>query len=156
MIEGMAKARKLTEKELGALEGYCVLRMPLDDIAVLMGLGRDWLERAYKKNDEVRAAIDGGRAKGGTQIRQTLFQMAVGRKAITDEKGKIIHPAQPPDFKAAKFWAQTQEGFTTKVTLEHTGADGKPLHDLPDQELQRRTERIVARLAARKNHGQPS
>lgn len=148
--------RKLTEKELGALEGYCVLRMPLDDIAILMGLGRDWLERAYKKNDEVRAAIDGGRAKSSTQIRTTLFQMAVGKKAVTDEKGKIVQPAQPPDFKAAKFWAQTQEGFTTKVQLEHTGADGKPLYNASDEELERRTERILGRIASRRKSGKPS
>lgn len=133
--------RKLTADELKMLEGWSMVRLPMEDMAVLLGMSKDWLEHLYKKDAAVQSAIDGGRSNARGRVRKTLFSMAMGQKAQFNAKGELVDPAKTPDFQALKFWCQTQEGFKTADKLELVGKDDSKLEGIVVQIVEPKTER---------------
>ena len=134
--------RQLTEKEINQLEAWSAIRLPMESIAALLDMALTELREASHKNDAVRRALEGGRAKAKGKVHRTLYDRAVGRPQYTDENGKV-HEEIPVDFQALRFWCQTQEGFKTADKLELTGADGGPIEN-----KQVTKEELIARVAA--------
>lgn len=97
--------RVLTEQEIGKLEGFSAIRLPVGEIAALLNMGKTELLYQQKRNPLVRRAIENGRASAAQHVRRTLFQMATGKQT------KDGNYTQKPDFPALRFWCETQEGF---------------------------------------------
>jgi hypothetical protein len=125
--------KNLTKEQLELLQKLSGIRLPMDQIATMLDISYDTLDRMSKSSGAVRAAIDKGRAKGSSLYRQTVYQMAVGEK----------NP------RMLEFWGKTQEGFKTADRLELTGADGGPVNTLSLDHLS--DEELETRLAALKN-----
>jgi hypothetical protein len=124
-----------TEKQISQVEAWSAVRVPMEHMASLLGISKDTLERAIKKNDALRAALDIGRAKASANVRTTLYNMGVIDK----------------DFQALRFWCQTQEGFKITERQELTGADGAPIATTQLTPEQRRQE--IDRIMALRNIG---
>lgn len=116
------KARMLTEDEIKLLEQYSALRLPMDTISTLLKIDLMALRRLIKKHDNVRAALEEGRAKASTKVRQTLYLLATG---LQDKNG---HYNRQPEFQALKFWFHTQENVERPIQkIEISGPQGMPI-----------------------------
>lgn len=147
----MAKQRrKFTEKELNQIEGWSAIRLPLEEIAILLKVDKDWFLQLAKKDSAVHTALDDGRAKSKGSIRQTLYQMAMGRAGGTTQDGKVVAP-QAPDFKALRFWCQTQEGFKINYGIEHTAAGEKDPNAMSEAEVDAEIAKLSGRIAGLKS-----
>lgn len=139
----MAKfKKKLDERDLKLLYELSALRMPTDQIAALLGMSKDTLERQVKANDAVRAAMVEGRAKSSHRARRTLYDRAMGRperRAKDPVTGQeIVEKALESEPWALKFWCETQEGFKRADRLEITGAGGEPIEVVKMTDKERR------------------
>lgn len=147
----MAKQRrKFTDKELNQIEGWSAIRLPLEEIAILLKVDRDWFAQLAKKDGAVRTALDDGQAKSKGNIRQTLYQMAMGRAGGKTQDGTIV-PPQAPDFKALRFWCQTQEGFKINVGLEITKPGEKDPTAMSEAEVDEEIAKLGNRIAGLKS-----
>lgn len=144
--------RQFTEEEFKILYELAALKMPLDQIAQVMRMHEQTLQRMMKNDERVHDTIVRGRNDTSRQVRATLYQMAVGKKQRMPEKdrnGKIIMPAQKAvdaDFQALRFWCETQEGFKRSESLDVKMNFGEG--PLSEEEREKRTDKILDRLAA--------
>lgn len=99
-----------TEDQLKEIEGLSGFGSPMHEIAAILGISKDTIEKASKKNDALRTAIERGRAKANSAVAQSLFRQAVGgyTRTITDKNGKRIEVKSEPNVSAAIFWAKTR------------------------------------------------
>lgn len=100
-----------TPEQLKVIKESAAIRLPIVQIATLLGISHDTLQRACVYDDATRASMEMGRTKASRKIRKTLFNMATKDK----------------NFQALRFWCITQEGFRETNHIEHTGADGGPI-----------------------------
>ncbi len=150
-----------TKEELRRLKIYGALRMPLDQIAALMGFSKDYFGDLLKKDDAARNALDTGRARSSKLFRKTLVERAIGlperevetiiettdkRGRKIKKKGKTKLPPVPGDNRLLEFFLKTQEGFSTTNVLELTGKDGKGLLELTDEQANELLDKIVTRM----------
>ena len=130
-IIGPKKARrKLTEEELVRLKEFGMVNLSMAKCAVMLGMSAPTLERIMKKDAATREAKEIGRITAEFNIRKTILGMATGQPAKYDKAGKLMRAEQVPDLTAAKFWAQTQEGFKTADKLELVGKDDTQLQGI--------------------------
>jgi hypothetical protein len=115
-------------KEMAMMAGY---GSPLHEIAAIMGVCKETLEDALKRDSALRCALEKGRASTNRQVGLSLFRQAVGeRHEIKDENGNIIDVkyVREPNVAAAIFWAKTrmrwretapeiEEGQTQRVVV---------------------------------------
>ena len=130
----------LNEKQMEKLRECGMLNMPLNSIAVLLKISESSLERILKKNAAAREAKDGGRAETQFAIRRTILSLATGQPAKHDQAGNVVRKEQKPDITAARYWADTQEGFKSSSKLELVGKDDSKLEGIVVQIVEPKTE----------------
>lgn len=140
----MPKQTKFTEEQIRQIKQMAQVKLPTIQMASILGMSHDTFERRMKKDPAARASLEKARDAGSLKLRATLYNMAMGTPA-DPLQGRL---AVPPDFQAAKFWAQTQEGFKTADRLEVTGADGKPVQteDVTPEERKAKVASLAAKL----------
>jgi len=126
--------KTLTPEQIKMVEGMAAMRMPSDKIAVILGVSKDTFERMMKRDPELGAAVERGRARGTQKVYSTAFQVATGYtrtyeidwynpKTARWEKRTKTEDV-PPDVNMLRFWLKTQEGWRETDRLEITGAGG--------------------------------
>lgn len=124
---GGKKRREFTEKEIGQLEAFGVIKLPTEHIASIFGIDHETFQRMLQKNSKARDLLLEGRAKGSSKFRDTLYQKAVFEK----------------DVQAMKFWGATQEGMVIQQSMTLSGPDGQPIQiRMSDDELNRQIQRL--------------
>ena len=98
------KAHAPTDESRKQVETMAGLLLPHDDIAAILGISDETLRKHY------RAALGVGRAKGNLTITDRLHKKA--------KDGNIA---------ALIFLAKVRMGWSEKIKVENTGADGEPL-----------------------------
>jgi hypothetical protein len=61
------------------------------------------------------------------KITNSLYEMAVGRDAVYDDKGNLLRAPLAPNLGAIVWWEKTRRGFKEGVVLTHQDPNGKPL-----------------------------
>lgn len=121
---------KVTPELLKMVEQFGVIRLPHDQIAIVLGVSKDTFELQMKRDPSLRQALDKGRASSSIESRKTLYQMAVKEK----------NP------RMLEFYLKTQEGFKSIERLELTGANGGPVktqyEGLSDEQLLARLKEL--------------
>lgn len=83
----------------------------------------------------------------------SLYDQAVGRLAIFDEKGNQLAPSIAPSPAAAIFWCKARLGWREKIDNQHSGPDGGAipirLESLTDAQLGQLIERIEGAIRNR-------
>lgn len=126
--------KTLTPEQIKMVEGMAAMRMPSDKIAVILGVSKDTFERMMKRDKELGAAVERGRARGTQKAYSTAFQVATGYTRTYEvdwfnpktgrwEKRSKTEDV-PPDVNMLRFWLKTQEGWRETDRLEITGAGG--------------------------------
>lgn len=95
-------------KHIEQLSGY---GSPLHEVAAIMGVSSETLERAIKKSDAVRDTIERGKAKVHAAVGLSLYRQAVGeRLEIKNDRGEVIDVkyVREPNVSAAIFYAKTR------------------------------------------------
>lgn len=158
------KKRVLTDAEIAKIEGWSMIRHPLDDMAKLLGMSLTALEEIINKDDRARNAISEGRSKGRDRVINTLFNMGTLEREVEevteevfgtgrfDENGQEIKHKRIkrvkkkilPDPGSLKFWLQTREGFKITEAIELTGKDGAPIQT---QEVEATKDEILKELS---------
>ena len=72
--------------------------LTMAQVADVLGVSKDTLERRAKESDELRLAISSGRSKAAAAVCETAFNMATSG----------IHPAM------TMFWLKTRQGWREK------------------------------------------
>lgn len=132
----MSAKIELTPEQIHSLFECSKLRMPMRQIASVLGISKATLERLAAENDhdnEIYEAIEKGRAEASQNIRNTAYRMAISG----------LEPAM------TIFWLKTQEGWRETTRFEHTGADGEPIKTM-DLSPEQRGARIAELLDLRK------
>lgn len=93
-----------TDVTKAQVETAAGLGLPHEQIGALLGISDVTLRKYYKMELAV------GKAKASAKVAQSLFNKAV--------KG---------DTTAGIWWTKAQMGWSEKLGIEHTGADGTPL-----------------------------
>ncbi len=137
----MAKRRQLTDADIKQIEGMSAIRLPMDQIAHLLGMSESVLAEAIKRSKSARQALDRGRANASAKFRSTLYRTALGeidREQVTievdSETGKelsrtvkIVPTKNKPNDRMMELWARTQEGFKMTDRHELVGPRGGPI-----------------------------
>lgn len=120
--------RKLDEKELDHLEWLAGIRLPQDEMASAFKNAKgepmtpNSFEDLLRTQPAARHAIAKGRQKSKVNVRDTLFQMAVGQRKLDPVTGRATNEwKRAPDIQALKFWCATQEQMRTTDRVEHFG-----------------------------------
>jgi hypothetical protein len=108
-------------------EGLCHIQCTLPEIAAVMGVSEDTIERRCKAERkrsfaEVFAALS---ATAKASVRRTQYTLAVGSEARYDEKGCLIHAERKPSERMNIWWGINHLGQSNRQEL--VGAGGKPL-----------------------------
>lgn len=137
---GGKKARRLTPEEIDQLRVFSGIRLPMEHIAGIFGMSKDYLEKIIKKDNAAQTAISEGRGSASKNVRGTLYTRAIGVKN-KDGSWKI-----DPDMTAMKFWCSTQEGFKSADRIELTGPGGGAIltATLSDEEREAEIKRLMA------------
>lgn len=132
------KRRELTEKEINQIEAYSAVRLPMEDMAALLGISESYLEDMIKRNDAARHSLNVGRAKAKAKFRQRLYQLAMDG-----------------DIQAMKFWAVTQDGFRMppaesshpydRSYVQSQTIDVKAIEYVPEETLNQKLELLMAK-----------
>lgn len=72
------KKVKFTAKQLAEIEAMAAAGSTQTEIALSLGLCREFMSRHKKVNEEFRQALERGQAKGITTIENSLFKKAKG------------------------------------------------------------------------------
>lgn len=122
------KRRKLDAKELEHLRWLSGIRLPVDEMASAFknAKGEPYtpagFEELLRTQPAARHAIQVGRSQSKVNVRDTLFQRAVGRRKLDPDTGKATNEwLILPDPQLLKFWCQTQEQMRTVDRVEHFG-----------------------------------
>lgn len=133
----MSKRIRLTPEQIKMLEGMAAIRIPMEQMAMILGISKDGLEKYAKRNKETKAALEKGRAAGSQKVYQTAFQLATGYVRTYEAEWfnpntkrwetRTARESVPPDPKMLQFWLKTQEKWREVDRLELTGPDGSPM-----------------------------
>lgn len=131
----MRHKKNLTPEQLKQLETMSGLRLDMDDIAAILGIGKSTLERMAKTTPAVRESMAKGRAIAGQNVRGVLYKMCTVEK----------------DPRALRLWFLCIERQSTLVKAVHTGPGGGPVvtddvSDLSDEELAVRYAALKAKM----------
>jgi hypothetical protein len=129
------KKRVLDEKELKQLEGMAAIRLPLDQIATLLGFGSERALSLYLARDTAaRLRMNEGRGKAAANFRQTAYALAM--------------KSGPQQMRAVEFWGRTQEGFKTTDAIELSGPSGGAIEtkDMSKEEVQEAAMAMARKL----------
>lgn len=164
----MPRKKNLTAEQIKMIEAMCQYRMPMEQIANIVGVSKDTLEKWARRNKELRAAIKNGRSRGSSKAYMTAYNVAFGHRTTkqvaeetevwSDKLGKYIKKVVektvtvdvPPNPQMMMFWLKTQEKWREVDRLELTGADGKPLtpKELPREVRVAKLEKYMALYAS--------
>lgn len=103
-----------TEDQLRQIQALAGFGSPLHEIAAIIGISDDTLQRAIKKSAKkgtaLHAVIKKGRAEINANVARSLYRQAVGgeTRTIFDKNGKKIEVKTEPNVSAAIFWAKTR------------------------------------------------
>lgn len=126
------------------------------DICRVVSIKETLLDVLYREEYAV------GFALGNANLAKVGFQVATGRPAEYDAKGNLLRAELPPDRAVLIFLHKARLGFRETSRLEHTGADGAPLHQaeeeidlsvLTDEEF-KLLEGLRAKAKGRRDEGQ--
>jgi IS30 family transposase len=92
-----SKRKTLDPMQLGVLGALSEIRLPMDQIAQILGIHKSTLLRMVKRDNAVRDTLEQGRAIASYRLRQTLCDLALSG-----------------DIRALIFWCRTQEGFVNR------------------------------------------
>lgn len=112
------------EKQVAQIETMAGMGLTMDKIACLMGVCKKTLERAAKREERVKVAIEKGRHKTEFNVAGFLYKNA--------EKGNVT---------AQIFMLKTRFGYREVERLELTGKDGGPItvkEKLSEEEIDKR------------------
>lgn len=136
----MAKRNKLSEEQLKLLENLSGMRMPVEQIAHLLGMKEGVYREMLRTDATMRKRVAKGRSEASFNFRKTAFQRALGQTAKVevhihhDEKGKetrrenkVVQARVEPSDRMIEFWGKTQEGFKSADRLELIGENGGPI-----------------------------
>jgi len=126
--------RELTPDEIEKLETMSGYRLPMQQIAAILGMSKSTLERCCKKDDAARGAVEKGRALASAAIIQSAYAQAIGGNTTM-----LI------------FWLKTQEGWRETSRLELCNPDGSPIieaRELTSDQRQKRLDRYKTMLDA--------
>src|SRR5688572_17396180 len=99
------------EEDIRQVETMSGLGLNMDEIAAILGVSKDTVERRMNENGDLKAAIERGRAVAKNVITRTAYEMA--------KKGTV--PAM------TMFWLKCRANWTEKNVHELTGPDGGPI-----------------------------
>ena len=142
----MSKRIRLTPEQIKMIEGMAAIRLPNEQIAMILGISKEGFEKYAKRNKATKAALEKGKAQGSQKAYQTAFQLATGYTRVYETEWynpstkkwetRLARESVPPDPKMLQFWLKTQEKWREVDRLELTAADGRPLavSELPPEE----------------------
>lgn len=141
----MPRKKNLTDEQIKMIEAMCQYRMPMEQIANIVGVSKDTFEKWARSNRQLKQAIQNGRSKGSAKAYMTAYQVAFGyrtTKKVAEEAEvfseklgryikkvveKTVEVDVPPNPQMMMFWMKTQEKWREVDRIELTGKDGKPL-----------------------------
>jgi len=122
------KRRTFSPNELDQLRTLAAIRVPLHQQAALFKnhKGKPMtpasFQEAIARDPAARHAVEEGRSQAATNVRKTLFSMAMGERKVDPVTLRPTEEyARPPDLKALVFWCESQEGFSradAKITAK--------------------------------------
>lgn len=89
------------------------LGLTLEQIGYALGMSKKTLQRRMNENEEVKDAMEIGRAKALVEVARTAYQMAKSG----DEPAMTM------------FYLKCRGGWREVQKIEHTGQDGKPIEN---------------------------
>lgn len=102
---------KLTDTQLEQIEKMAGYGLNMTQIAALLGMSKDTIERRANEDPAISAAIEKGRAEAIHKVAESAYKQAVSGAC----------PAMTMFYlKCRAKWKETQ-------VMEHTGADGEAL-----------------------------
>lgn len=131
------KLSKLTPEQLTMIEGMAQQRLPLHNIAMILGVSDSKLDKMIRENEELRQAIYRGRAVGTQKAYRSAFELATGYTRVhkirtyNQRTGRWTVRTReedvPPDPNMLRFWLKTQEGWRETDRIEISGPGGGPV-----------------------------
>jgi hypothetical protein len=129
--------RPVLQIDWEALDSLCRIHCTLSEIASVMNISEDTIERAVRKHHKMHFA-EFYRQKAGAG--KMSLRRAMWKKAIGSEKEKI-----PPD-NTMMIWLSKNhlnmtEKMESRIQAEHSGPEGKPIEVVSVQE---KVKRIIS------------
>jgi transcriptional regulator with XRE-family HTH domain len=104
-----------TDQDRKIAYSYSAYGATQEDIATALGMDFKTLTKYFKEE------LEAGRATAKNTIAQKIYQVAVGRDAITDpETGQELAPAVKPNLSALIFLAKTRLGWKETQVVEQS------------------------------------
>lgn len=117
----MPKAFEPTEEQRRSVQAMAGFGIRHKDIAATLDIDEKTLTKHF------RTELDKGVAVANVNVGRSLYELAVGRPAVFDEKGQQIREELKPDKSAAIFASKVRLGFRENTRIEVTGANGGPI-----------------------------
>jgi hypothetical protein len=113
-LNGKKVAYKQNRDDANIVYSYATYGATLDDIACVMGISKDRIQKYYSKD------LMAGRSTANTKIAQSIYTIGIGREAVFDEQGNEIKKELKPNLTALIFLAKIRLGWHEVSIVEQT------------------------------------
>lgn len=124
---GRGKTYRPTQETRDQVKMLAQVGMDEEGIAYMVGISRSTLRRHHMDD------LAGGRTHGDAVLRQTLYQMAVGRDAIHDGAGNVVRSELTPDKGALIFLHKARLGMVETDRMQLANPDNTAIKPGPDK-----------------------
>lgn len=101
-----------TDQERQIIYSYACYGASDEDIRTIMGMANETLYRHFSEE------LKEGRATAKSKIAQRLYQIAIGKDEMKNDKGEVIQEARKPNLSALIFLAKTRLGWREVQVIE--------------------------------------
>lgn len=112
---------EVTDERRQLVERMAGLQVSQAEIAMVMGVSPDTIQRHYAPEFEK------GRAMQGIKLREHAYTLAYGKLKNIDKPEEGYHPQFSPDGKMTQFLLERQFGMVQQTRTEHVGDPDQPV-----------------------------
>ena len=123
---------ELTDDQKQKIEAYARYGVPMDQVAVLIGVSERTLWNRIKNNSEINALYTRGRLLANVKVARSLFENCIpekGKRPMRNEDGTIVrdkdnnpiledYTIRDGKVFAQRFWLSAQAGWRTTLQIE--------------------------------------